>query len=276
MAVKVIYTDLDGTMVGPGGCLLKTAGGEWTSEAAETLVAAHKAGVDVVFVSGRNRNQLRETGRIIGVFNYISELGAEIVYNQGNEIVSLIEGFETKGETVYEAIRDRGVPEQLFAQFGDRLEYHTPWSNELRFYSHLLRGHIDVEEANDWLAENGHIDLKLVDNGQLASRSESLNHLAELHAYHLIPESVNKAGALRYDMQRRGFSKDEAIALGDSWADLPLATEVGTFYLMKNGADADPSLAAAIKNLDNVVVSSRPKTLGWSDSVRKALNQPMT
>jgi phosphoglycolate phosphatase len=273
VAVKVIYTDLDGTMVGPGGCLFKTAAGDWTLEAAETLKAAYEVGADVVFVSGRNRNQLRETGRVIGVFNYISELGAEIIYNQGNEIVPLVAGFDAGGKTVYEAILDRGLPGKLFQRFGDRLEYHTPWSNEIRFYSHLLRGHVDIEEANTWLAENGHIDLKLVDNGQLASRSETLNHLGELHAYHLIPESVDKAGALRYDMKRRGFSKDDAIALGDSWADLPLAAEVGTFYLMKNGLDADSLLAAAIKDFDNVVVTDRPKTLGWSDSVRNALKK---
>lgn len=271
MVVKVVYTDIDGTMVGPGGCLFKTAGGDWTVEAAETLVAAFKAGVDVVFVSGRNRNQLRETGRVIGVSNYISELGAEIIYNQGNEIVSLVEGYDAGGKTIYEAIRDRGVPELLFQRFGDRLEYHTPWSNELRFYSHLLRGHIDVEQANTWLAEQGYMDLKLVDNGQLASRSESLPDMEELHAYHLLPESVDKAGALRYDMKRRGFSREETIALGDSWADLPLAAEVGAFYLVKNGIMADPTLAAAIKDFDNVIVTERPKTLGWSDSVRKAL-----
>ncbi len=271
MAVRVIYTDVDGTMVGPGGCLFRTADGEWTFAAANALVDALKRDVDVVFVSGRNRNQLRETGRIIGVTDYVSELGAEIIYDQGKEIVSLVEGFDTGGVTVYEAIRERGVPEKLFAQFGNRLEYHTPWSNELRFYSHLLRGHIDVAQANDWLAENGHMDLKLVDNGQLASRSENLNHLSELHAYHLIPESVDKAAALRYDMKRRGFAKEEAVALGDSWADLSMAAEVGTFYLMKNGLEADPTLAATIKDFDNVVVSDRPKTLGWADSVKQAL-----
>ncbi|MFA5866787.1 MAG: HAD-IIB family hydrolase [Actinomycetota bacterium] len=273
MAVKVIYTDIDGTMVGPGGCFLKSADGMWTLEAAATLTAAFEAGIDVVFVSGRNRNQLRETGRVIGVVNYISELGAEIIYDQGKEIIPLVEGFETGGKTVYEAILDRGLPQKLFQKFGDKLEYHTPWSKEMRFYSHLLRGYIDLEEANTWLAENGHMDLKLVDNGQLASRSENLNHLAELHAYHLIPESVDKAAALRYDMKLRGFKRDETIALGDSWADLPLAGEVGTFYLMKNGVNADAALAAAIKDLDNVVVTDRPKTLGWSDSVREALSR---
>jgi hydroxymethylpyrimidine pyrophosphatase-like HAD family hydrolase len=271
VAVKVIYTDVDGTMVGQAGSLFKTGAGDWTFEAAQALVEALRAGVDIVLVSGRNRRQLREGARIMGIQNYISELGAEIIYGQGKEIISLVRGFDTGAASVYDTITDSGVVRELFSRFGDRLEYHTPWSNELRYYSHLLRGHIDVEEANAWLAETGHMDVKLVDNGQLSSRSENLNHLGELHAYHLLPESVDKAGALRYDMDRRGFAPDEAIALGDSWADLSLAPEVGTFYLMKNGFDADPTLADALVANPNIVVTEREKSLGWADAVNSVV-----
>lgn len=267
MAVRVIYTDVDGTMVGRGGSLLKTADGDWTFEAVNALVAAMSSGIDVVLVSGRNRRQLREGARMVGIMNYISELGAEIIYDQGKEIVPLVSGFDSGDKTVYETIRDNGVIDDLFARFGDRLEYHTPWSNEFRYYSHLLRGHIDVAEANNWLAESGHLNLKLVDNGQLASRSENLNHLAEMHAYHLLPASIDKAGALRYDMERRGFAKDEAVALGDSWADISLAPEVGIFFLMKNGLDSDPSLNGAFAANKNIVVTPRDKSLGWADAV---------
>lgn len=270
MAVKVIYTDVDGTMVGQNGSLFRTGDGDWTLEAATTLVEALRSGVDVVLVSGRNRRQLRESARVMGIMNYISELGAEIVYNQGKEIISLVRGFDT-ATTVYEAIASTGVVDALFRQFGDRLEYHTPWSNELRYYSHLLRGHVDVEEANAWLAETGYMNLKLVDNGQLASRSENLNHLGEMHAYHLLPESVDKAGALRFDMERRGFAPNEAIALGDSWADVSLAPEVGTFYLMKNGFAADPTLGKALAASPNIKVTQREKSLGWADAVREAI-----
>lgn len=272
MAVRVIYTDVDGTMVGHTGSILKTSGGEWTMDTVNALVDAMAAGIDVVLVSGRNRRQLREGARMVGITNYISELGAEIIYDQGKEIVPLVRGFEAGNKTIYQTILDRGVIDQLFGKFGDRLEYHTPWSNESRDYSHLLRGHIDVAEANNWLAENGHMDLQLVDNGQLASRSENLNHLAELHAYHLLPESVDKAGALRYDMKRRGFAKEEAVALGDSWADISLAPEVGTFYLMKNGLDADPTLAEAIASHKNIVVTKRDKSLGWADVVNSIVS----
>lgn len=267
MAIRVIYTDVDGTMVGRGGSILKTSDGDWTFRTVNSLVAAMSKGIDVVLVSGRNRRQLREGARMIGIMNYISELGAEIIYDQGKEIVPLVSGFDSGDKTPYETIRDNGVVKDLFERFGDRLEYHTPWSNEVRNYSHLLRGHIDVAEANNWLAESGHLNLKLVDNGQLASRSENLNHLAEMHAYHLLPESIDKAGALRYDMERRGFAKNEAVALGDSWADISLAPEVGTFYLMKNGLDADPTLADAIAKHKNIEVTERDKSLGWADTV---------
>lgn len=273
MAVRVIYTDVDGTMVGRLGSLLKTSEGEWTLEAAAALIKALSSGIDVVLVSGRNRRQLREGARMVGIMNYICELGAEIVYDQGKEIIPLVKGFEQSDKTVYEAIRDSGAVKDLFSHFGDRLEYHTPWSNELRYYSHLLRGHVDLAEANSWLAENGYMDLKLVDNGQLASRSENLNHLAEMHAYHLLPESVDKAGALRFDMERRGFAKDEAIALGDSWADISVAPEVGTFYLMKNGFDADQTLNSAIKEYGNITVTEREKSLGWADVINAAVER---
>lgn len=271
MAVRVIYTDVDGTMVGQAGSLFKTGEGGWTFEAAQALVEALSSGIDVVLVSGRNRRQLRDGARVMGISNYICELGAEIVYDQGKEIVSLVPGFDSGRASVYDAIAAGGAIRDLFSHFGDSLEYHTPWSNELRYYSHLLRGRVDVEEANAWLAEAGHMDLKLVDNGQLASRSESLNHLGELHAYHLLPEAVDKAGALRYDMERRGFAPEEAIALGDSWADITLAAEVGTFYLMKNGFDADPTLKNALAAHPNIVVSERDKSLGWADSVKTAI-----
>ncbi len=271
MAIKIVYTDVDGTMVGQSGSLFRTGDGAWTMEAATALVDVLSAGVDVVLVSGRNRRQLRECGRIMGIKNYISELGAEMIYDQGKEIVSLAKDWDTSTISVYDAITASGAVDGLFKQFGDRLEYHTPWSNELRYYSHLLRGQVDVPEANAWLAEAGYMNLKLVDNGQLASRSENLNNLGAMHAYHLLPESVDKVGALRYDMKRRGFAPEQAIALGDSWADVALAPAVGTFYLMKNGFDADSTLSDALAAHANIVVTGRDKSLGWADAVRDAV-----
>ncbi len=265
--LKVIYTDVDGTMVGTGGSILHDSDGNVTLNGVKAIAKALEANIDVVMISGRNRNQLKEDARILGLKNYIAELGAEIIYERGNRIITTVEGFDTENGNVFEIIKDSRIIEKLFSHFDNSLEYHTPWSDEKRFHSHLLRGHIDVAEGNKWLREQGQENLKLVDNGRLRSRGEIMNNLSELHCYHLLPCSVDKAVALRRDREERRINRDETIALGDSWADLSLAPEVGAFFLMPNGLKNDPSLEKEIEKLDNVFVPEEERVLGWAESI---------
>lgn len=263
--LKVIYTDVDGTMVGPGGSIFRAADGSLTMEAAEIIVKAIESGIDIVPVSGRNQDQLRENVRVLGLKNFIAELGAEIIYNQGERIVYTSDEIETHGKTVYETIKERSISKKLLKYFDGRLEYHTPWSEERRFHSHLLRGFVDVGLANAFLADNGSPDLKIVDNGRIGRRGEM--PLKEVHAYHLLPKSVSKKAGVLRDQKERGFKPEECIAIGDSWADVPLAKVVGAFFLVANGVNEDPSLGEAIKTYENAFVTEKEKTLGWCEAV---------
>ena len=74
--VDTLYTDLDGTLLGPGGCLFSTADGGRTLASAHALVDATAAGIDVVPVSGRNKYQLFDDCRILGLRHYVAEVGA--------------------------------------------------------------------------------------------------------------------------------------------------------------------------------------------------------
>ncbi len=263
--LKIIYTDVDGTMVGPGGSIFRAADGSLTMEAANIIVKAITSGIDIVPVSGRNQDQLRENVRVLGLQNFIAELGAEIIYNQGERIIHTAEEIETHGKTVYETIKDRSITQKLLQHFSGRLEYHTPWSDERRFHSHLFRGFVSVNEVNSFLAANGSSDLKLVDNGRIGRRGDM--PLEEVHAYHLLPKSVSKAKAVQRDQIERNIKIEQTIAIGDSWADLPLAEEVGAFFLVANGVKEDPTLADGIKAYDNAFVTENEKTLGWSEAV---------
>src|SRR4030095_14668373 len=62
----LLSSDGDGPRVGRDGSLLADLDGRPTLAAAEALVAAHRAGLEVVLVSGRTAGQLRETGRVAG------------------------------------------------------------------------------------------------------------------------------------------------------------------------------------------------------------------
>jgi hydroxymethylpyrimidine pyrophosphatase-like HAD family hydrolase len=64
--LKVLYTDLDGTMVGPYGNFFAADDRTPTLAPATALLELHRAGVALVLVSGRTRLQLQEAALIFG------------------------------------------------------------------------------------------------------------------------------------------------------------------------------------------------------------------
>ena len=60
MTTRIVYTDLDGTMVGPRGSFWHTAGRDLTADPAAALLDLHRAGVPLVLVSGRTFEQVIE------------------------------------------------------------------------------------------------------------------------------------------------------------------------------------------------------------------------
>lgn len=266
--VRVVYTDLDGTMMGPMGNFVLNIRREHTLRPARALVAALEHGVDVVPVSGRSGRQLRETARVLGMRNYIAELGVEVFYDLGEKVVVNPGALGGGCTDIREAISSSGAAESLISRFPRRIEYHTPWS-DFRDCTPLFRGLVDVEEVNAFLDES-FPELVLVDNGVLPRTSPTLD-VEELRAYHLMPKGVSKERATAEDMRLRGFRRSEAIAIGDSDADLSLADEVGAFFLVRNGLYSNPHLVSLIAELDNVVVTEGFLNEGWAEAVELAL-----
>ena len=66
-------------------------------------------------------------------------------------------------------------------------------------------------------------------------------------AYHLIPRVASKARAVERHRRPRGYATEETIAVGDSREDLGAAPAVGTFWLVANALEKDPSIAAATR-----------------------------
>ena len=87
LAPALLLSDVDGTLVGRDGSLLADLDGKPTLVAAEALVAAQVAGLEVVLVSGRTAAQLRETGRLLGTRDAIAELGTVLVRGREEELV---------------------------------------------------------------------------------------------------------------------------------------------------------------------------------------------
>jgi hydroxymethylpyrimidine pyrophosphatase-like HAD family hydrolase len=232
MPLRCVYTDLDGTLLGRDGSLFHDADGRFTLLGARALEACARAGVEVVIKSGRRKETVAANARLLGQTSYIYEVGAGMVID-GEETLLTGDVQPADGKTIYELIEDSGAPRLLFEHFGPQLEYHEPWHLH-RTISHLMRGTIDVADANQLLAQNGLGHLRLVDNGQVAPRPQ---FEGRPHAFHLLPADASKTRAVAAHMQARGYAPDECIAIGDSREDAEVAAVVGRFFLVANAED---------------------------------------
>ncbi len=266
--VKVIYTDLDGTMVGPGGSFFHSEDRSITLEPADALAQLLAADISLVLVSGRSQAQLLEAAGIFGADGYIAELGAVIGWDRGRERELLRGAMPSNLDAI-----PTPLIESLLTRYAGRLEFHAPWhvGHELDV---MLRGEVEVEVVNRWLAEQGVGWLRLHDNGLLPPRATPGLTINELHVYHLVPDGVDKGLAVGFDRRRRGLRADQAIAIGDSASDLRMAPHVGRFHLVANGARSGPVREQA-EATGNVVIEESALGAGWASAVRSAL-QPVS
>jgi phosphoglycolate phosphatase len=271
VALRCVYTDLDNTMLGRGASILRDAEGNFSMLAVRALEACHRAGVEVVIKSGRRKAQVYEDARLIGQRSYIYEMGCGLV--DGPEEIFLTGTYEPLPDrSVYQQIEETGVPALLIETFPGQLEYHSPWHVD-RLFSHLFRGEVELSEVEALLAAKGHADLRLVDNGITARRSETLR-AATVHTYHLIPRAAGKANAVAAHMRRRGLAPEQCIAVGDSRGDLEVAAVVGRFYLVANALQKDrDALAAAGPARERVTVTEEPMSGGFYEAVVRSLSE---
>jgi phosphoglycolate phosphatase len=260
-AMRCLYVDLDGTLLGPDGSVLRGGDGRFALDGIRALQACDRAGVEVVIYSGRRHRTVFEDSRLLGLDCYIFEVGCGLVID--GELEWLTGGIEPSPEkgTIFEQIGASGAPELLLEHYTGRLEYHTPWSRE-RDVSHLFRGLVDLESVQALLEREGLGWLRMLDNGVIHEHMASLtagrpqttiDHTSSLRpdlptvrAYHLIPAAASKARAVARHMQARGYGPEDCIAVGDSREDLGAREAVGAFWLVANALERDPSLSQAL------------------------------
>jgi hydroxymethylpyrimidine pyrophosphatase-like HAD family hydrolase len=309
MSVRCLYLDLDGTLLGRGASLVHDGEGNIALESMRAIQACLRADVEIVLMSGRRRIQVAEDARLLGQSAYIFEAGACVVLGAGQlgppRSVSVATGDAATpsdsqadgsarreggsvgapaggeehwltgkllpGElTIAEQIERSGAPALLLERYAGRLEYHEPWHLD-REVSHLLRGLVDAFEVDALLAEHGHQDLRLVDNGVVNRRSNALADLPHVRGYHLVPATASKAAAVAFHRQVRGYAREETFAVGDSREDLACAQQVGSFWLVANAVERDPSIRDSIAPLDNVHIAEAAHGAGVYEAVLSTL-----
>ena len=263
---SVLFTDLDGTLLAPGGLLLGDAHGAPSVATAEAVVAINRAGLAAVITTGRNRLQCMELCRVLGWRAFIAELGTVVVDDLNGPPAYFLgdwpEGALLPGETPFDAIVRSGAPDVLRRLFPGRIEEHTPWHLD-REATHVLRGNIDVAEARAALDEL-ELPVAINDNGIVRAPQNTLVGVTEVHAYHLVPKGVTKTRAIRQVLAGRGLTREDALAIGDSATDVEMADAVALGVMVRNALDDGRVLAEAAWR-DNVVATRGERGEGWTE-----------
>ena len=249
--LRACYLDLDGTLLGRGASLLHDGEGAVSLLGARAMEACLRADVEVVLMSGRREAQVKEPARLFGQSSYVFEAGSCVVLD-GERHWLTGDLQPTEEATIFEQIAASGAPDLLLERLP--LRYHDPWHRE-REVSHLFRGLVDAFEADALLAEHGHDSLRLVDNGNVHHRPGEFEGFPQVRAYHLVPAGASKARAVAWHMRARGYAPEECIGVGDSREDLGAAEAVGTFWLVANALERDPTMRDTIAGMANVRVA---------------------
>ena len=273
MGARIVYSDLDGTMVGPRGSFWHTEQRELTAVPAAALVDLHRAGVALVLVSGRTHLQVVEAARIFAADGGIAELGAVVSWHGGRRTRLLTGELPERyaGRTPAAVMTELGIVERLLTDHPGRLEWHEPWHAD-HTADALLRGRVDPLAVDAALAEGGAGWLTLKDNGALPATSRFTLGPEGLPArvYHLMPRGISKGTAIAWDLERRGLAPEDAVAIGDSVSDLEMAPAVGRLWITANGAAVD-GMAERMAAVPNVSATDAAMGEGWAEAVRASL-----
>ena len=283
--VKILYTDLDGTLLGRRGCLLVDGNNQPSARTANTIVAANLCDeLTIVPVTGRSVTQLIEVSRLCDWNDFIAEVGAvrsywhadkglrENIYETPewpDEVLRSAQDKRVPLKTPLDIINASGAMELLEQTFPGQVEYHSPW-NVNRQATNVLRGRIDMARASELLATIEPA-ITLVENGIIQPSAHSLVASDEpIRAYHLTPTGASKATAIRADLAYRGIRREEALMIGDGLADLECAPEVAATIMVRNFI-SDQAMEELAALTPQVYVTRGARGDGWSELVHAIL-----
>lgn len=277
--VRYVFTDLDGTMMGPNSTVLANASGEPSLDFVQTLIELKQASVAVVPTSGRNRAMMREDTRLLGLNAFISEMGGIVMTDLSHDtweyFTAEMEYDPSCGLTPHEVIEQTGLCEAFITRYPGMLEYHNDMSAG---YKHRevtigLRGEIPDEEAIALLDASG-MALDWADNGFLnyisAPTTLELPEGVRGRAFNVMPKGLNKGRGIERFCEIMGIPREETLGIGDAASDFLMADYTGSFIMVENGLK-DPGAEEFLATHESAFVAPGRTVDAWVAGMRSLL-----
>ena len=262
MAVKMIVSDLDGTMIDETHRI--------PAKNAEAVKEAMAAGIIVTFATGRMYSSAKPYADELGITAPLITYNGAVVKTAAGELIG--DSF-LDGETAAEVLRycfERDIYIQLYSEGEFYYVVQTPAA---RAYEKAagIQGHAVGKEG--MLARTKNVEKLLIVGKTPESAddivvdlnvkySETLAAMKSTEVYiEIIRPSVSKAGAMLALAERYGISADEIMALGDSYNDISMLKAAKYSVAMGNAEDI-------VKETANYVTGNCAEG-GLADAIRK-------
>ncbi|MDY2777363.1 MAG: HAD-IIB family hydrolase [Collinsella sp.] len=277
--IRYVFTDLDGTMLGPGSCVLKDNDGNPSLDFVSTLIDLKAAGIEVIPCSGRNRSMLHEDVRVLGLNSYIGEMGGLLMLdhksNDWEYFTADMPYDPSCGKTPHECIEETGILDEFIGRWPGLLEFHNDMSTG---YKHRevtvgMRGEVPDDEALS-IIDRADAPVTWGDNGFLnyisAPTTLRLPEGVRGRAFNIMPAGLDKGRAVERFCEARGIDRAETLSIGDSSSDFLMADATEMFLLVENGLK-NPGADEFLQGHDNAFVTRGRIVAGWVSAMRTLL-----
>lgn len=234
MGVRVVATDLDGTIVRSDGTI--------SQRTAKALALAEEAGAAVVLVTGRPPRWMGPIAEGTGHHGVVICSNGAIVYDLHEE--QILESFLIPVQTVLEVVDTlrAAMPELSFAvETGEDVYrshgYRSGWSIDPDpGFDYLPLDAVTKYEAAKLLASHPSMDVdELLDRARdLVSHLVEPTHSNGNGLVEMSALGVSKATTLARFAAELGVEAAEVVAFGDMPNDLPMLAWAGTSYAVAN------------------------------------------
>lgn len=252
MAVKLIATDLDGTLMAPDHMTV-------TERTKNALVAAKNKGIKFAIVTGRTLRFTDSVTAQVPFADYVVSSNGAAVYdrNAGEYVYSTL----VPNETVLEAVELlNALPVHYHIYMGGRIyiqksamDYTADTGLPEDFLADFISRVTLVDDLKSVIGENGAevIDVFSMGENEKAIieffKSKNLVMTSAVRG-ELAATAVgaDKGTALRGLCEVIGISTDEAMTFGDAENDCPMLEAAGLSFAMENGSDVCKKASKAV------------------------------
>jgi hydroxymethylpyrimidine pyrophosphatase-like HAD family hydrolase len=233
--MRLVACDLDGTIVRPDGSV--------TSRTVTALGACERAGIRVVFVTGRPPRWMAPIADVTGHHGVAVCANGAVVYDLAAERVVRTRGIPVDAVHEVAAIVRRAVPGGAFA-----LETLDGFRREPGYRPRLAVDDPTVGQLDELMADDPLVvkvlyrvesgvadDMLAVARAALEGIAEPVHSDAASGMLEIAAAGVSKASTLADLAAEDGIGPEDVVAFGDMPNDVPMLLWAGTGYAMAGG-----------------------------------------